>query len=93
MSRMQPGHQRTPRRGTHRAARIMLGELHTGLGNPVDIGRLEFLLTITTQVAVSEIVSQDVDNIRAGEYSSIPVRADGIMHSQQTGKGRILQET
>ncbi len=61
---MLPGHQHTPGGSTDRRSRIVLGEAHTALGQCIDVRRLDECLTMDTDLAVTQIVGKDVDNIR-----------------------------
>lgn len=60
---MQAGHERASRRCTYRAASIAIGETHPFGGHPVQVGRGEFLLAVTAQVAVAEVVGEDEDDV------------------------------
>ena len=61
---MQTGHQHRSRGSTNGAAGIMLGEQHASFGECINIGSLEFCLSIAAQVTVTKIIGQDVNNIR-----------------------------
>ena len=41
----------------------MLHELHPVFGQFVDVWRLEFGLPVTTQIAISEVIGQNVYNV------------------------------
>jgi len=41
----------------------MLSENHTLLSHPVDLRRPEFFLAQETEITVSQVVSQDINNI------------------------------
>ena len=61
---MQTRHQHTPRRCTHRTARVMLCKFHTPACQAIDMGRQKLILPITAHITVPQIISQDVYNIR-----------------------------
>jgi hypothetical protein len=42
----------------------VVGEFHPLAGEAVDVRRLEFFLPVAREVAVAEIVGEDVDDIR-----------------------------
>ena len=63
MAGVQTGHQRTARRGTDGTSGIMPGEAHTPGSQGIDVRRCEIFLTITTQIAVSQIIRHNIDYI------------------------------
>ena len=63
MTGMQSRHQGTTGRGTDRTTGIMLGKQHTFLCHPVDIRSLDLLLSVTAYISVTQVISQDIDNI------------------------------
>ena len=64
MARMLPRHQHATRRGAHGVARIVAGEAHPGGGQLVKSRRLDFLLSITAQLGVTEVVGQNENHVR-----------------------------
>lgn len=65
MAVMQTSHQRAARRGANRATGVTLREARSFGGDAVSIGRLDHSLAVTAKVAVTEVVKQDENNIRA----------------------------
>ena len=63
MSRMLPTHQDTPRRRADIVPRIMRQEPHPLPGHAVQIGCLDFLLPITSQISITEIIGQNENDI------------------------------
>jgi hypothetical protein len=61
---MHPRHQTAPGWGTDRRAGVCLGKTHPFSGQPVDIGSLNFLLSIAPEVAVAKVVGHDKNNVR-----------------------------
>ena len=55
--------QRTTRRGTNGASGIVLREFHALLCQGIDVRRLEMRLAVTAQIAVAEVVCQNVDHV------------------------------
>ena len=53
---MHAGHQYRAARRAHRIARVVRRELQSLTRQPVNVRRLEFLLPITRQVSISEII-------------------------------------
>jgi hypothetical protein len=62
--RMPAGHQHAACRSTHRRARIMPGESRSLRSQPIEVGRGDLLLAVTTQFAPAQIVSQNEDDVR-----------------------------
>ena len=58
-------HQRTTRRRTDAAAGVGLCKRCAGTSQTVDIGRLDVLVAVASQVAIAHIVGQDKDDVRA----------------------------
>ena len=54
--RMHAGHQHRPAWRAHRVPRVMRRKLQSFTRQPVNVRRLEFLLPITRQVSISEII-------------------------------------
>lgn len=63
MAGMLAGHQRAARRRAYGIAGIMAGEAYAFGGHAVQARRLDLLLAETAQIAVSQIVGQDEDNV------------------------------
>ena len=61
---MKTSHQYTARWGTDGGTGIALGETHTLTGKTIDIGCLDQFLAIAAQIAVTQIVCEDEQNIR-----------------------------
>jgi len=54
-----------PGRSADRTARVMLSELHTAGGQTVDIRSADFLPAVTAEFSVTEIIGQDIDDVRS----------------------------
>ena len=63
MAGVQAGHQHAPRRGAHGRAGIKIGEPHASLGQAVNVWRLDELLSVATQVAITKVIRHDVNDI------------------------------
>ena len=63
MAGMQPSHEYTPGWRTTVGTGVSLGELHAFGSQTVDIGGLDLFLPVTTQCTVTEIVSEDKDDV------------------------------
>jgi hypothetical protein len=58
-------HQRAPRRSAHGVAAIVDGQSHTFGGEPIDIRRADLLLPEASDVAITEIVAEEEDDVWA----------------------------
>ena len=56
-------HQRVAGRGADGIGRVVVGELDAPGGEAIDVGCLEFLLPEAGDVAVAEVIGEDVDDI------------------------------
>jgi hypothetical protein len=61
---MQPGHQRRPRRGAHRAARVVFGKADSIAGEAIERRRAEPCLSVCTEIAIPEVVGLNEQHIR-----------------------------
>src|SRR4051794_2391938 len=57
------GQQRRPRRSAHRAAGVVLSEPHPLAGEAIQVRRREPLLAVDTDVAVTEIIGLDQQDV------------------------------
>src|SRR3546814_5551106 len=57
------------RRGTYRASRVILRESHAVRGEFIEVRRHDTRLSITTEVAVSQIIGYDKNDIEIGRAS------------------------
>ena len=73
---VKTGHQRGPGRCANGTPGVVIGEHHPPLGEAVDIGRDEFGLAVAAQVAVSQIVGQNVDDVRFSRPGRLFCRLD-----------------
>ena len=64
MARVQAGHESGSRRRTHRAAGVVLRESNAFPCEPVEGRRVETRLPVRAQVAISQIVCLNQENIR-----------------------------
>ena len=64
MGRIPAEHERGARRRTRRVARIITREPDAVGGELVEVGRLEFRLAVTAQVAVTQAVALNEDDAR-----------------------------
>ena len=64
MANMLSCHQCATRRCTYGASRIVTSKLHTLLRQGINVRCFKMRLAVTTQIAIPEIVCQDVDHIR-----------------------------
>ncbi|OQB36017.1 MAG: hypothetical protein BWY09_02077 [Candidatus Hydrogenedentes bacterium ADurb.Bin179] len=63
MSLVHSGHQGTPGWRAHRTARVGLGKTHALHGHAVQSRRQDFLLTVTTQVAITQVVRENENDV------------------------------
>ena len=63
MSRVLARQQRASRRRAHRTSRVMLRKPHALCGHSIDVGRSDLFLPVTAQLAVSQIICQDINDI------------------------------
>ncbi len=56
-------HQRGARGSAIRRGAIELGETCTGCGETVDVGGLESWVAVTAEIAVTEIIGEDDDDV------------------------------
>ena len=63
MSGMQSGHQHRTRRSADRAAAIVMREEFALRSQAIDVGRLDFGLSVTPDIAVAQIVGKNIDHI------------------------------
>ena len=61
---MGAGKKAGARRGADRSARIVLGEKHSRGGKGIDIGSLDELLSVASQISPTQVVGYDEDHIR-----------------------------
>ena len=61
---MLPGHQYGSRWRTHCIAGIVSREFYALIGKAIDVGGLEFFLTIAGQISITQVVRQNVDDVR-----------------------------
>jgi hypothetical protein len=73
MAQMLTGQQYAPGGCTDRCTRIVLFKNHATSCEGVNIGRLNFLLSIYPQFPVSEVICKDIDDI--GMAAGIITRA------------------
>ena len=84
MSPVQPRHEHAPRRRADRRAGVELRESHPLGCHPVETGRLNSLLAVTTEIAITEVVGQHEDDVRPLRGG---VRSQGGSGSQSRQKG------
>jgi hypothetical protein len=53
----------------------MLREAHAFFCQPVDVWSLEMLLSVATQIAVPEVIGDDIDDIGGPYFFFLPLRA------------------
>ena len=63
MAGVQSCYQRTAGRGAAVRARVSLSKFHALRGKTVDVRGLDLLLSVTTKFTVTEIVSEDKDDV------------------------------
>ena len=63
MSRMLSSHERSTRRRTHRTTCIGLCKAHPFTGHTVQVRGVDILLTVTSQVVISQVIAHDVDDV------------------------------
>ena len=61
---VESGHQGGAGRGAERTACVALGEAHSFGGQPIDVRRWDFLLPVAAEVAITEIIRQDKNDVR-----------------------------
>src|SRR5262249_5709315 len=61
MTRVQAGHERSPRRGTNGAAGVTLGEAHTFGSQAINVGSFDSGLPVAADVAITQVVGEDKD--------------------------------
>ena len=76
------------RRRADRASRIGVGEAYALARQGVDVGRLDLLLAVTTEMAVAQIVGHDEDNIRSLRSRGRTRKGRPIEHADQGRKER-----
>jgi hypothetical protein len=86
MACIHSGHDAGPGRRTNRCAGIKLREQHAFPGQPVYIRRTEFSLTITSRVAIPEVIGKYKNNIRLNGITFLNTR--GIKHDQKKTEGK-----
>ena len=64
VARLQPGHQRRPRRGILGAARVKTREADAFRRELVESGGFYFRLAVTTEIAVADVVRQNENDAR-----------------------------
>ena len=67
-------HQRTSRRSTNWRTGVVLQKPHAVAGKRVNVRCQDFLLSVTTAFAVSEIVGKNENNVRAFGWRGIIIR-------------------
>ena len=60
---MEARHQNATRRSADRAARIVIAELETFGGQLVDMGSGKKLLSVATEITVTGIIEEHVDDV------------------------------
>jgi hypothetical protein len=83
MADVLAGHERAARWSAHGIAGVDLGEADAIGGEAVDVGGLDALLSVAAEVAVTEIVGEDENNIGLGW---------GVLGRQGSGAGEAGQE-
>ena len=63
MPRVQPRHQHTARRRTHRGTRVVPSELHALCGKAINVRRLQLLLAIAAEITNPQIIRKNIDDI------------------------------
>src|SRR5438552_2483613 len=74
VSGMHAGHQTTTRRRADRAAGVALSESHPFVRKTVNVRRFDPLLSVATEVAVAEVISQNENDVR----SALPLGAQTL---------------
>src|SRR2546425_9693652 len=89
VSGMLTGHQTTTRRRADRAASVALSEMHPFLRKPVNVRRLDSFLPVTTEVAVTEVVGENENDVR----SAVAFRAQAFeLRQRRTAIQRTHEE-
>jgi hypothetical protein len=57
-------HQHAPRGGTNGVTAVVLRKPHAFGRQAIQVGRLDFLLTVAPQFGIAQIVRQDVNDVR-----------------------------
>ena len=63
--RVLTGHYRGSRRRADRTCSVGVGEQHTLLGQPVDIGRLVQVATVAGHILPAEVIGKDENKIQS----------------------------
>ena len=71
-------------------ARIVVRETHALGRHPVEIRRSDYLLAVAAQIAVSQVVGQDVDDV--GATAGIRSGRDSSERRGRSARGRALKE-
>lgn len=66
VSQMLSGHQDAAGRGTDGGPGVVVGEADSLLGQLINVGRFDFLLSVGTQFAISEVIGEDEDDVGLG---------------------------
>lgn len=85
---MLAGEERSPRGRTDRASRIVLGKTHSVGGQLIQGGGLNDRLAVSTNFAVTEIVSEDVDDIGAS-ISGLAAKKRGYKNNDPNTKTMV----
>src|SRR6516164_9470155 len=93
MAGVPAGEQHAPRRRADRAAAVMLGELHAFAGELVQRWRANDLLAEWADIAISQIIRQDEDDIRFSRRLSAESRGrDSHEQNQNHGPVQIFHK-